>query len=100
MHKKYGSQGMVAVTVSLDGLIEPNAPELALKILREKKMPFTNLLLDEDDELWQKKLGEAGYPIVFVFNREGKYRKFSANDLDDDGYAKVEKLVAEWVKTK
>jgi len=98
MHRKYGSQGFAAVSVALDNPKEENVKEAALKILKSEQMTFTNLLLDEDEEFWQEKLKTPGVPVVFVFNRAGQHKKFEASDLDDGGYAKIEKLVVEWLK--
>jgi hypothetical protein len=84
----------------VDKLSEANVKEDALKILKAKNMAFTNLLLDEEEEFWQKKLDTTGVPCIFVFNREGKYKKFEAADIDNGGYARIEKLVVEWLKNK
>src|SRR5947199_269869 len=99
MHKKYASQGFAAVSVALDDPADPDARENVLKFLKAKKAAFTNVLLDEKSEVWQEKLSISGPPVFFVFNREGKHKRFDAADIDED-LANIEKLVIEWLKQK
>lgn len=100
MHKKYADQGLAAVSVALDDPADTDARDSALKFLKARKATFTNLLLDEKAEVWQEKLGLAGPPRIYVFNRDGKYKKFEANDIDEGGYPAIERLVVEWLKQK
>ena len=99
MHNKYAPQGMTAISVAL---VNPQATpekdkEVVLKLLKQEKAIFPNFYLDEKDELWQEKFKSAGPPIVYVFNRDGKYKKFEGGDIGED-LVNVDKLVAEWVK--
>jgi hypothetical protein len=59
---------------------------------------FTNLLLDEPAEFWQKKFGFAGPPCQFVFDRQGRWTRFSSEGEDIDPKKVdqlIEKLLAE-----
>jgi hypothetical protein len=104
MHRKYAAQGLTAVSVSVDLGIEDVQEKrvakselhaAALKFLQKQNATFPNLLLDEPDEVWQKKLGEPLVPLVFVFNRQGQWKKFGP----DTEPGEVEKQVEEWLKT-
>jgi len=97
MHKKYARQGLVVVTVALDDASNEKVKASLLKFLRNVEATFTNLVLDEKEDVWTKRLGIEGYPAMFVFNRDGKYQKLLAPDIDDE-LANVEKLVVEWLK--
>lgn len=97
MHKKYAKQGLVVVTVALDDASNEKLKASLLKFLRNVDATFPNLVLDETEDVWTKKLGIDGYPAMFVFNRAGKYKKLLAPDIDDE-LANVEKLVVEWLK--
>ena len=97
MHKKYGGEGLAAISVSLDNANDKGARGRVMKFLESKKAALTNLILDEEPEDWQKKLGIDGPPCVFVFNREGKIAKKFAEDVD---YKEIEKLVVELLSKK
>jgi len=98
MHRKYAKDGFAAVSVSVDeNPRKPEVREKALKFLQSQKATFTNLLLDESPEVWQKKLGIDGVPAVFVFDRrQAKPKKFA----DNVDYANIEKQVVEFLKEK
>jgi hypothetical protein len=98
MHKQFGPQGFVAVSVALDRR-DPTVEERILKILKKQNMTVINLYLDEPEEFWTKKLGFEGVPAIYVFNREGKYRRH-LSDMIDDGYGNIRKLVDDWVQKK
>jgi len=76
MHKKYAKDGLVAISVSLDELKDK---EMALKFLQSKEAAFTNLLLN-DTVNWSEKLHFSAPPCYFVFNRQGKWVQFKAED--------------------
>jgi hypothetical protein len=97
MQKKYAKDGVVAVSVSLDNPNEEGVQEKVRKYLVSQKATFTNLILDENVELWQKKLKIEGPPCIFVFDKDGKIAKrFDSGE----GYDEVEKLVADLLKKK
>jgi hypothetical protein len=99
MQQKYGKDGLVVMTLSLDEL---DQKEAALKFLREKKVTGPNFLLDEKPEFWQSKLKINGPPAAFIFDREGK----RAVKVDSDDPAKpythedVEKAVKDLLRAK
>ncbi|MBL8794067.1 MAG: hypothetical protein JNM56_09180 [Planctomycetia bacterium] len=101
MHRKYAAQGFAAVSVALPspGNTPAEDQAIVLKFLQSKKAGFTNLYLDETDEVWSQKLRFDGPPCIYIFNRAGKYKKIEGFDIED-GYANVEKLVVEWLKEK
>jgi hypothetical protein len=104
LHDKYSKDGLVCLSVSLDDPREKGKLAKVQKFLEASKADFTNVVLDEDQEFWQKKFNFLGPPCVYVFNQEGKWVRFVAdddrnkNDQDEDHYKKVEKLVVEWLK--
>jgi hypothetical protein len=98
MQKKYAKDGVVAISVNLDDPKEDGVKEKVKKFLVSQKATFTNLILDEPPEVWQKKLKFEGPPCVFVFDREGKIaKKFDSGEKYED---EIGKLVGDLVKTK
>jgi thiol-disulfide isomerase/thioredoxin len=98
MAKKYADDGLVVVSVSLDN---PTLKDKNLAFLQKQKATFTNLILDEPIALWQEKLQAVTLPLVFVFNREGRYQKFNAETFDAENPDKqVEDLVVALLKKK
>jgi hypothetical protein len=93
MHNKYAKDGFAAISVSLDDPKDEKARQRVIDFLRKQKATFTNLILDEKSEVWQEKLKFDGPPCVFVFNRDGKWNKYTSPD-----YAEIEKQVAELLK--
>jgi len=81
------------MSVSLDDPKESGAQAAVLKFLTERRAAFTNLILDESQEFWQKKFEMDGPPCVYVFNREGKWKRFQG----DDPYPEAEKAVVEFL---
>jgi glutathione peroxidase-family protein len=95
MQKKYAKDGVVAVSVSLDDLSDKEVRGRIETFLKAQHATFTNLILDEDVEAWQKKLGIDGMPAAFIYNRDGKVvKKFK----DEYTYEDVEKVVQELLK--
>lgn len=97
LHKHYGKDGVVCISVTIDELENKDA---ALKFLKSKGATFANYLLDEDASVWQNKWMLKGVPAVFVFNREGKRAaKFDNDDPDKQfTYLDVEKLVRDLLR--
>jgi hypothetical protein len=94
MQKKYGNDGLVAISVSLDDPAEKDVKEKVTKILQKQKAAFENFILDEKPEAWQKQFEIEGPPCIFVFNREGKYQKFNTGEK----YDTIEKVVVQFLK--
>jgi thiol-disulfide isomerase/thioredoxin len=97
LSQKYGGDGLVAISVTLDDPTDDAAKGRALKFLQAQKATFTNYLLDEKPEGWQEKLKIDGPPLVVVFNRQGnKEKEFK----DEVNYAEIEKLAVKLLKEK
>src|SRR5438874_10340217 len=97
MHRKYGKQGLIAVSVSVDDVDDKDTPGEVLKFLRQQKATFANFLLNETPEDWQKKLKIDGVPAVFVFNRAGQIEQKYA---EIPTHAEIEKLVEQILRQK
>jgi hypothetical protein len=97
MHRRYGKDGLVCVSVSVD---EAENKDKALAFLKKREAAFANYLLDEKAEVWQNKLKLTGTPAVVLFGKDGNLvRKFEDNDADhpfsyDDVEAVVRKLLS------
>jgi hypothetical protein len=70
-----------------------------LKFLRSQGAEFTNLLLDEPFEFWEKKLRFAFPPCYYVFSRQGRWTMFQPEE-DKSLHTDVEKLVVELLREK
>src|SRR5262249_19798006 len=70
MQRKYADD-LAAVSVSLDDPSDEEATNKVQRFLKAKNATFTNLILDEKPEFWQKKLGFDGPPAVLVYDRTG-----------------------------
>ena len=100
MHKKYAKDGLVVITVALDDIKEdPPSKDRALKFLQAKGATFTNLLLDETIEFWQKQLRFVAPPCQYVFSRQGKWTQYSS-DKAEIKHENVEKLIVELLREK
>jgi thiol-disulfide isomerase/thioredoxin len=99
MHKKYARDGLVTVSVSLDPIDDPGSRENAARFLKKAGAEFTNLYLDEPVDVWQKKLGFAGPPCYFVFNRQGQWTKFEPQE-NEPIYEALDKFVVERLREK
>jgi len=97
MHKKYGNQGLVVVSVNVDELDDNGKPpKVVTKFLNEQKATMTNVLLDEQPEVKLNKLRLKSYPCVYVFNRDGQWTQF----MGEEGIKPEEKhrRIEEYVK--
>lgn len=92
MHQKYGKDGLVCMSVTVDDKEEMKA---ALSFLQKVNATFPNFLLNEDVEVWQTRWNINGPPAVFVFDRAGRRAaKFDTSDPDKPyGHEDVEKVV-------
>jgi thiol-disulfide isomerase/thioredoxin len=82
LHKQYGPDKIACISVTVDDN-EPKPKAAALKFLKAREATFTNLLLDEPAEDWQKKFGAGAVPIVMVYGRDGKLvQKFTADEKE------------------
>ena len=97
MHKKYAKDGFQAMSVALDDPTDKETRQSVQKFLETVKATFPNFMLDEKEEVWQKKLGIESVPAIFVFGRDGKIVKKFTEDVN---YADIEKLTVELLKKK
>src|SRR5208282_4001625 len=90
MHRKYAADGLAAVSVSLDDeLDKPETREKIGKFLEKRQATCKNLVLNVEVDEWQKKLDVAGPPIIYVFDREGKWVKRFTGEFD---FAEIERV--------
>jgi thiol-disulfide isomerase/thioredoxin len=98
MSRKYADKGLVAITLHVDPPYDAETKAQAPKILGKlNATTTTNLVLDEPSEVWQQKLHSNFIPIVFVFDREGKWTQFTNEGVDYDA---IEKLVVKLLAQK
>ena len=74
LYNETNTAGLVVFSVALDEPT-PKAQQKALEFLQEQKSPFTNLILDEESDVWQKGLATDSVPCVFLFNRDNRIEK-------------------------
>ena len=101
-HRKYAKDGLTMISVSLDsleGTREGEVKDKVLGFLKKHGATFPNLILDEDSDLWEKKLRFNNIPNMYVFSRQGKWTQFDAQTLDDEPQ-KVERLIVELGREK
>lgn len=125
MRRKYAKDGLVTISVSVDpvtdddGKVDGAKVKEVLAFLQKEEATFPNLLLNESQEFWERKihLKEEGVPTVFVFDRQGKWAQFKPGNgtlVKDEGknphptrlgkhyyrYTTVEALVQKLLKEK
>ena len=96
MHRKYGPKGLAVISLSLDDPSDKAAVAEAERFLKEKKAPFTNILLDESFGEGFEKLNINAIPAVFIYGPDGKeVKRFTMDDPNNQfTYDEVEKAVA------
>ena len=100
MHEKHATKGLVVITVSVDPADQKDLVDQAARFLNKKKIPFRNLLLNESNELWNKKLGFTIPPCYFVFDRHGKWVRFRGEYGDGVNHEDLEKTVVRLLNEK
>jgi thiol-disulfide isomerase/thioredoxin len=106
--KKYGKDGLVSISVSLDKVdtvafkddTAAKRNERVLRLLEKLGSTITNLILDEPQKLVDDKLRIDSIPCVYVFGRQGKWTKFGGDDDSIVSPPEVEKLVVELLREK
>ncbi len=84
MQKKHASDGMVAITVCININEEPwpKYEKSAGTVLKKTGITARNRLLKLTfDKAAEKMHLPGGFPTVYVFNRQGKWRQFSGEDV-------------------
>jgi thiol-disulfide isomerase/thioredoxin len=90
LHQKYGSQGLVCLSVSLD---RSDSKPKALAFLKKMNSTIANYWLDETPAVWGKRWDIQGPPVIFVFDRAGRRAgKFGTEEKPVEPEA-IEKLV-------
>lgn len=98
MHKKYGPDGFVAVSVSLDSAKDKAAFADVNKFLRKKEAAgMLNLIAEDNPDDWYEKLRVGGLPLVYVFDRENHRVKKLVGDKEAN-YKEIEAEVARLLK--
>jgi len=85
MHKKYGSDGFVALSVSLDDPNDPNDKEARSDVdafLTNNQATMTNLIMEGKQDDWYQKLNIGAVPCVYVFNQENRFVKKYVDKVD------------------
>jgi hypothetical protein len=96
MHKKYGGEGFVALSVSLDNPKDEKIRARVDDFLQKKQARFTNLVAEGDPDTWYERLKVGSVPAVFVFDRENRrVKKLSGEEVD---YKIVESEVVKLLK--
>jgi len=94
MRNKYSKDGLVCVSVSVD---QAEDASKTLAFLNKQGATFTNYLVDEPAEVWQKRLDVGFPPSVIVIDRDGKrVKRFTADETFT--YEDVEKVVVPLLK--
>jgi hypothetical protein len=91
MHKKHAKDGLVIISVSIDSADDKADAE---KFLRSKGASFTNLILDEPAEVFQRKLRFSATPCYYVFSRNGRWTQFRGEEQAID-YRAMDRLIEE-----
>jgi len=89
MHHKYAKDGLVCMSVSVD---DKDDRDKALAFLTKQKAEFANCLIDEEAEVWSKRLEVPAPPAVIVFGPNGARVKTFTSETPFT-YADVEKVV-------
>lgn len=93
LHQKYGKDGLVAISVSVDDPEDLEIRGRILKFLEGRKADFQNFVLDEKPELWQEKLGIDGPPCLYLFDKSNRFvKKMIADQVD---FTVLEKTIRE-----
>jgi hypothetical protein len=103
MQRKYGKDGLVAVSVSLDNPEKKDAMGRVQEFLEKSKAAqVINLVLDqEDSDVVQERLRFEAPPCVYIFNRAGQWKQFDADAMyESNSNIEIDKVVTKWLKEK
>ncbi len=96
MHKKYGDEGFVALSVCLDNSNDGKIRARVDDFLQKKQARFTNVISEGDTDAWYEKLKIGAVPAVFVFDKDNRrVKKLSGEEVD---YKVVESEVVKLLK--
>jgi thiol-disulfide isomerase/thioredoxin len=100
LYAKRHKEGLEVITVNINVQelpAEKNHKE-SLDFLRSKKAVFRNVILDEGEDIWVKRLRIADFPSIYVFDRQGRWTQFRAPIDHKAVAALVDKLLREPLK--
>jgi thiol-disulfide isomerase/thioredoxin len=83
LHRGYGPDGLVCISVSLDDEDDSNR---ALDFLKKNQATFANYRLDDETGAWLRDVGVKTIPVVLVYGRDGKRLARFTNDVDVFSY--------------
>ncbi len=96
MHKKYGDDGFVALSVALDNSKDEKIRARVDDFLQKKQARFTNVIAEGDTDTWYDRLKIGSVPAVFVFDKDNRrVKKLSGEEVD---YTVIESEVAKLLK--
>lgn len=77
MHQKFASKGLAIVSVHLNMGVDKElglagVEKTALTFLKKVNAEFTNLVLDEPEQVWMARLETGAVPTLFLFNRQNR----------------------------
>lgn len=97
LHKKYGTKGVVTISVSLDGRTDDATKTRILRFLVKQQASFRNILLN--DATWMEKLDIENNPSTAIFGRDGK--PVARHELVGlRSFGEVESMVRELLKSQ
>jgi len=101
--RKHKSTELVGISVCTDQLNnEVSASDRetgTLALLQRLRSDFTNLILDEKADVLIDKLIPIGTPCMYVFDRRGKWHRFSTEEEWPD-WSRLEELIVDLLKEK
>jgi thiol-disulfide isomerase/thioredoxin len=107
LYNQRHKDGLTAITVAVDKAWDNYSPAVhrsLLKALKKNGAAFTNLVLDVSKEFLEEKLRVSAVPCLYVFDRQGRWTRFSdEKQLRKDAqgrYAEVEALVGKLLAEK
>lgn len=101
LHRQYGKDGLVVITVSVDDLRQGNANEIqgrVLGFLRQQGATTINLLLDDHPVVRMEKLRLKTVPCYYIFNRQGKWTQFGGDSPERVDYAVIDRLIVDLLR--
>ncbi|MBI2806546.1 MAG: TlpA family protein disulfide reductase [Planctomycetes bacterium] len=101
MQKEHAARGLVVISVAMDDSKDEDAVKRANKFLTRQDSPLRNLLLDEPSTIWKEKFGITSLPCYFIFDRQGKWVRFRAEDSETGvNYDELKKVVVQMLNEK
>lgn len=102
LHREHGgADGLVCLSVAIDDPTEEGIMDRINGFLKKQDAAFENFVLNEPQEVWEKKLGIHAVPAVFVFGRDGKLAKAfkcETSKGNPDGKVAYDGMITPFVK--